>query len=315
MCRWLLLGIMVLGTVAAVWAKPPRGYDSRYYGKEVRPVADKIWISTTGDMNAVGSYSPAGVPGNGDSLSFPGSAFGGSDHSATVNTDALAGVTLAQVLSYPTYPGDIGTVAAPAEVGDVSTTSLVHQGSGTWYIGRAVSWACIDSPNAVLAAEFAVTNSITDVRGGHVVFRAGASVSRLGVMETGPSVTSVELKGTTTTFANVQMSGGFARCERDQVGASTLVLNGGTWVQGQTSTEPFTNAQVAGGTFIYNGTGTLSKCIVLNGAVDFSQDTRAKTVAILKIHPTGDFVTNNNLTIISYWDLRQAIPSVISVSP
>jgi hypothetical protein len=86
------------------------------------------------------------------------------------------------------------------------------------------------------------------------------------------------------------------------------VLDGGLLVYDYTGTSGWNNVEVAGGRFEYNGTGTMTFCIVNSGVLDMTKDSRAKTITTLIIMPGSTFLTHDNITVTTLIDLRGTYP-------
>ena len=109
--------------------------------------------------------------------------------------------------------------------------------------------------------------------------------------------------------SNYRQSSGTVTTKSD-LGTSTgsCVIDGGTLIYDMTSADNWAKMDITGGYVQYNGTGTLSACVVSNGVLDMTYDSRAKTITNLVLLPGATFLTHFNITVNTLIDLRGESP-------
>lgn len=272
-------------------------------------MADKRWVSTTGDFSAAASYSPSGVPAVNDSIYADGSS----------QVDMLSGLTvftaqnIARMWLQPPYQGDAGATGNPL---NAQIRWLIHQGTGSVHFAQRVNsqgqtHIVVDSPNQQDAFELkSVANTcyLECVNGGVTILDGAGALggilvgSRTGI---GPFVTI----GTGVTAVNFRLSSGIVTT-KSPVGtaAGGCVIDGGTLIYDALGTTLWNRLDVTGGTVIYNGNANLSEAIVSSGTLDMTQDSRAKTIAVLILMPGANYLAHDNITAAVKIDLRDSYP-------
>lgn len=275
---------------------------------------DKTWVSADGNLNAAASWSPSGVPAAADSVYFNAS----SQQDVVSGLDAFPSITRLHV--QPEYGGNIG---ADGNALETTPRSLIHQGTGSFFykpVTNAIdlSYILVDSPN--------LQDAFTVVVGGntatyHLYIRRGSAqllnntagwnnIAIGGTTGIGPFVTIGSDVGEIERYR--QTSGIVTTKTPLSISTSTgpCIIDGGTLTYHASGTAAWWNPSITGGTFIYNGTGTLNNPVIHTGFLDMSQDSRAKTVGGLIILPAGMFAKHPNVTVTAatFVDLRDRIP-------
>lgn len=292
-------------------------------------MADKRWVSTSGDMNSAASYSASGVPGNGDALYFDGS----SQMDAFTNMNALSalGAVQTRIWLQAPYQGDIGAEGNPL-IADAN--HFIHQGSGSVYhsiVGGNSPYIVIDSPNlqdaytifdtagaAGATATFAIINGsfrVPDV--------ASTTGIVLGTLLIGPGRTSPPIVdigfgafgGSNAGSIKYRQSGGYVTT-KIPFGANSstdrAVIDGGILIYDKSATGVWRRVEITGGRMEFNGgvVGGISMddCTVSSGILDMTKDSRAKTITKLTLLPGAVFLTHRNITVTTLIDLRDTYP-------
>lgn len=274
-------------------------------------MADKRWVSTDGDLNAAGSYSPNGVPTVNDSLYFDGT----SQVDIITNLSALSAFNMTRIWFQSLYQGDGG---AHGNALACKVKHLIHNGSGRLFHAYAnhtqPTYVLVDSPNLIDAYTL-VSGGTTQLSiyclGGHVnlLNNTGPMNTMLVAPRRFPSDVTVEIGSGVGNVTWYRQTGGYVTTKSD-LGTSSggAIVEGGTLVYDAEGTDAWSELDITGGTVVYNGTGTLAQCVINNGTLDMTQDSRAKTITALIIMPGGIFLTHDNITITSKMDLRDSYP-------
>lgn len=277
-------------------------------------MADKTWVSTDGNLNAAGSFSPSGVLASGDSLFFDGS----------VQTDVSSGLTqpstfdMVTVWTQRAYEGDVGAHGNPLTC---QAKRIIVQGAGSFYHAYQTpivdngTYVAVDSRNMQDAYTLTSTETATGlglwcVSGAATILDAVTHINSIFVAPRGPGVRLTIGSGITTNL-NYYQCGGFVTTKSPLGSADRFAhLAGGTLVYDRAATSTWTAVTIkSGGRFVYNGSGQLTLAIVeANGILDMTQDSRAKTISILYLMPGANFLTHNNITVSSTVDLRGQVP-------
>lgn len=272
-------------------------------------MADSIWISTDGNLNAAGSYSPSGVPIAAGNIVFDGS----SNVDVSTGLTGLTGVDLRRIWTQPDYEGDIGASGNPLTTAAVR---FIVQGSGSvWYAQETYSGGTpvivVDSPNQQDAFSLVSTAGAYDLycQNGGVEILPGAGVlGYLGVASRQSHLLPNVTIGTGFSCSYYVQKSGYVT-SKSKLGDTSCVIDGGIFVYDASATGGWgTVINIAGGTMIYNSAGSGSYIIVSSGTLDMSQDSRAKTISLLVLLPGANFITHNNITVTSLIDLRGIVP-------
>lgn len=272
-------------------------------------MADSIWISTDGNLNAAGSWSPSGVPGAAGNIAFNSSS----------HVDVLSGLTalslvdLERVWTAPDYEGNIGAPGNPLET---AIKRFIIQGAGSvWYNQQSHAtggYTVVDSPNQqdafVLTSTSQPTGNFYFLNGGVAILDgAGATGSMFVASRNLYQLPNVSI-GTGVTVINYSQRTGVVTT-KSVLGSSRCVIDGGLLIYDSSATAAWTTTiHVAGGTLEYNSTGTPDHIAVLSGTLDMTKDSRAKTINALTLMPGSNFMTHNNITVTNLFDLRGTVP-------
>jgi hypothetical protein len=289
------------------------------------PMADKRWVSTDGNLATAASYAPSGVPFANDSLYFDGSS----------NIDVSSGLTttffstqLTRTWVQAPYQGDIG---AEGNAFTLPCTQLIHNGSGSLYHDALTTTphysVVIDSPNqqdayTLVGTDGAggVTLDVACISGGVRILGSTTVLRRLlvgnGRNSSLPIVTIEAISACLTMY----QSGGYVTTKKGlglDFGGNTgrAIIDGGTLIYDALGTSGWNVVEIAGGRMEYNGTGTMTSCIVSSGTLDMTKDSRAKTIATLILMPGANFHTHKNITVSSFTDLRGPYPILNGTLP
>ena len=286
-------------------------------------MADKRWVSTTGDLNAAASYSPSGVPVDLDSLYLDGSS--NIDVMSNLTALSAGGISMTRVWLQSPYQGDFG---ADGNVFFASVKHLIHNGSGSLYHHAIApvtsSYFVIDSPNQQDAYTLVDTDGAAGATMTLACISGGARIAEK-VGATGIVLRELLIGGRGGVFSptvaiesfnsiiTYRQSGGYVNMRKglgsDFGGtAGRAILDGGTLVYDALGTSGWNKLEITGGRMEYNGTGTMTSCIVSSGTLDMTKDSRAKTIATLILMPGAVFVTHRNITVTTLIDLRDSYP-------
>lgn len=250
----------------------------------------KLWSSLDGDLGAAGSYTPSGVPSNGDTvLCIPGNAV-----APATNMDALKAVDLELWRTCAGFTPNIGSEGNALEV---SANKVVHEGSGCLHYkdgDGTTDELIIDSPNMLKAAALDGTaiTMISAVRG--AVLGLG-SLGAVSVLRTGLNSRITWNEGAGA-IALAICSGGIIRCSGV---VTALVQGGGTWTQ---ELEEIVTWYGASGKLVYNSptaTGTMTTAYHLSAAIlDLLGNGHPKTITNYYGEP--DAVRNYNADLHTF---------------
>lgn len=282
-------------------------------------MADKVWVSTNGNVNDAASWSPSGVPAANDSIYFDES----SQQDAVSGLTALSGFDLTRVWIKEGYEGNIGADGNPFTV---KPGRLIHEGSGSLYLSQADHASIspnvvVDSPNLIDA--FTLTAAGSDLRL-HVLSGAAKILDNVGAftvltVSQKRISTSLEIGSGTGEISYYYQNGGTVTTKRGLGPASgtvdgTCVMDGGRLVIADdfnlSSTWFLLN--LAGGVVEHNAivsSGAMPQNIfVSSGLLDMTKDYRAKTISLLVLMPASQFATHPNITTDVLVDLRTTPP-------
>jgi hypothetical protein len=255
------------------------------------------------DVSVPANWSLNAIPVNGDDVYFDQG-----------NYDALyglnqSGVTPNSVNVLPGYSGKIGlpkinAVNASATYYEYrpdylqygATTVVVNGGGGRIKIDNgstAVTWNILATGTRVetgvptlLIKGANNSNALNLSKGDMAVSWFAGESSTLGTLnigyQTNPSSDSTIYLGPDVTFNNcaVTITGGNIRINSSVTSTGSITQLAGTTYFGTGNAAALAQLTLLGGTFVYNGTGTLGGNTKLGGTgtLDFSQDLRAKTI-------------------------------------
>jgi hypothetical protein len=280
---------------------------------EEQIAADKRWVSVDGDLSAATSWSPIGVPGLNDSLFFDGD----SDMDVVSHLAAFSGVDKNLIWMTGNYYGSVGADGNPLTV---PVAHLIYSGLGSLYHAfqthsTQTTYVVIDSTNLQDAYTFASGGSATSLNlfliNGHVNILSGAgpfagiSVGSRSFTNQ-PEVTIGNSVGNVTNY--FQRSGVVTTNSALGTSSGSCIVDGGSLIYTAAGTSDWNRLVITGGNVKYNGTGTLAECVVSNGTLDMTHDSRAKTITTLTLLPGAVFSTHFNITVTNLIDLRTANP-------
>lgn len=288
-------------------------------------MADKRWVSTTGDLNAAASYSPSGVPVDLDSIHCDGS----SNFDWLSNLSSFSPtITQTRFWFQAAYQGNAGAEGNPLKA---SAKYFIHQGSGSivhhLFSGASNPYVVIDSPNT----QDAYTLTDTDGAAGLTITLACLNggvklldndnivVGRMivGDGRSGQSNPIVDI-GTVGSVVGYRQNSGYV-VTKNPLGANVstdyAVLDGGTLVYHAQAhaTRKWARVEITGGRMEFNGVGVVATvnmdlCIVSSGTLDMTKDSRAKKITTLILMPGSTFLTHQNITVTNLVDLRGSYP-------
>lgn len=276
-------------------------------------MADSRWVSTTGDLSAAASYSPSGVPSTGR-MNFDD----GSQYDVVSGLTAFAASNFTKVWFHSTYQGNVG---ADGNALELSPQTLIHQGSGSLFfkpVTNAITLSniLIDSTNQQDALTVLIGGDSSSynlyIRSGAAQLLNGTGAWRrlhIGAhFGVGPFLTIGSSVGV---ISDYYQTSGFVTTQSPlgKSGQSRCTIDGGDLTYDQRATSAWNHILLTGGTFHYNGTGTLSEAIIESGTLDMQMDGRAKTISTVIIHPGANFLTHDAITVTNLIDLRLNVPT------
>jgi hypothetical protein len=283
-------------------------------------MADKRWISTDGNASSTASYSPSGVPVDFDSIYCDGSS--NVDWVSNLNVFSVSLITQTRLWFQAAYLGNAGAVGNPLRA---SAKHLIHNGSGSVYhfaFSAAVNpYVVIDSPNQQDAYTLVDTDgaggvnlTLAFLRGGSRIVDNSAIVVGTILVDNatagiGPNVDI----GLINNCLVYRQNGGYvvtkSKLGTDYAGTPGRAnLDGGTLVYHKEGTGAWNIVEITGGRMEYNGTGSMTNCIVSGGILDMTKDSRAKTITKLTLMRGATFLTHQNITVTTLIDLRPTYP-------
>lgn len=264
------------------------------------------WVSTTGDVNAAGSFSPAGgPPTSGDSLQM-------TEASQQDVLNVPTGLAISDWIAYGEYDGDIGDSGAPAFQ---LAARLIFKGSGAaWargadpgaynlylcsFRGGTVNWgnslATSTQRLFVTAGTLNVTGSDGNANTDIFVVPAANASAYLSVLP----VASAAVPRYYQTGGDVVTP--------NPLGSTECVISGGTLEYSRDGTATWAKLTMTGGYVFYNGSGALTTAIILGGTLDMTQDRRAKTITTLVLGPNATYLDHSGITVTTQVDLRDTL--------
>lgn len=272
---------------------------------------DSTWVSTTGDLNAAASYTPSGVPIAAGTLYFNDS----SQMDVISNLTALASVDITRIWFQESYYGNVGADGNPLTVGILR---FIHNGAGRVYhahsaFGSVTSYVVVNSPNQQDAYTLTSTDGAGGVTYTLAVLSGGVNIlsnstSVIGKLIVGggrvPGSPHVTI-GDVNSIPLYRQIGGTVTTKKMPADA---IVDGGTLIYDVAGTAGASSLELTGGRVEYSGTGTITRCIVANGTLDMTKDSRAKTITLLILLPGASFLTHDNITVTKVIDLRPKYP-------
>jgi hypothetical protein len=276
-------------------------------------VANKTWLLTsTGDLNVSGNWSPSGVPSATDNVRFPAGSPAITASLTSLNTSTLSGA-LGTVVFEEGFTGAVGTSSTNMQF---TCTRFDFSGTGIAYIDLEASsiapqvfttaGAGAGSRGLYLKGSALTT---LNVEGGSVgiAYRSGETSTVATIRCYGPSADVVAGSGTTLTTFYQTAGTSVIRCA-----ATTVTCYGGTLKT--TEAGAITTLNVRGGIVYPESTGTITTLNAIGGTTNFRNSGAARTVTTLSqdVSPGGisqvnydpAVVTVTNLSAPSYPVLR-----------
>lgn len=275
-------------------------------------MATKYWISTSSTSFTTGAnWSDSAAPGNNDTLIF--------NHLGTANcsTNTASSLTGVTVIVEQSYTGQLGALTS------AGVATYFQLDGGTVFIGRKTAQGSGSGPTLVM-----LKNSSTTAMTVNVLNTSSSSASTYypPVMITGGTAITVNHSGgnvgvslvpgeSATVTYRIAISDDAAIPPSVTFGSGVtvteLTANGGTITSYSSNTN--TNTALSGTatytylgtgahttidastgtTVIYSGTGTLTTGNLRGGSIDFSRDSRAKTVTTLNTYRGYSLNVNN----------------------
>lgn len=271
-------------------------------------MADKVWVSNTGDVNAISSWNPAGVPVDGDNLIF-GS---GTQQDITSNLSTFSSVSIGSVWFLPTFTGAIGAEGNYFDLGNAipgNRPNIFCEGTRDAYLtGTSGNTGILvwDSD----ASLFAESNLFAQIaaRKGIVNLVGTSTIAELRMSQSpdGSSAIVNALGSGGPIIGAAYVAAGVLNSERT---ITQLDQSGGTVTQeGSTS---IATLNLYSGTMVYNSTGAITNMRISGGVADFTQTADAKSVsADIWVESPGELLDSGNLTWSFLFDLRNARPVI-----
>lgn len=279
---------------------------------------ENIWTDAAGGgsvglWNVGGNWSLGTKPADGEDIVLNGTQ----TSSITGGFEASASGDMPIVRSFhrhPNYTGSVGTSGDPltlaTQIRDDSQSpysskgKVIVQGPGEFYYkngthgtGESTAALYVDVDNQDTDIE--LTGSIDSLYclKGRIV---GLSGIALGVLDIGwrtNPATDVHLtmQSTVEIFAFLQSGG--TLINTGTVAVSDAIISGGTFDHGING-GVISELTQTGGLVIHRSAATTTSAVILGGVCDYSQDGRAKTVNLLRVHTGAEFKQNANITIL-----------------
>jgi hypothetical protein len=271
-------------------------------------MAIRRWISTSDtSFNTTANWSGGTVPVTGDTIIFDGT--GTANLTSNLGQSALTGITLIITHANASQIGtDTAGVATYLQIGASSVTIGRNDGG----IGTGSQLILLDFGSTTNATNVLQTSSGSANTKYPAVCLLGSAMT---LTISGGNVGVAVRPGETATCASLKTTAGLLGSTPAVYAGSgatltTFVLDSGslqsfstaTVTTGRTSggryvyegTGAHTTLEVDDGTVIYNGTGTITTADV-RGELDFSHDSRAKTVTTANVYKGGTLNVDNGV--------------------
>lgn len=290
------------------WTEPYEGlqyeqpYTIRYLDSEDVPMAadNKVWlgndVGNEGDWSVAANWDPAGVPTDDDYVAM----------NPTSNVSVISGlnqdgITLSQLHVHELYTGDIGTSGSPLIIETILKGKVIKQGPGKFYIQGGINtigidYLYIDTPEQTAVIEISGGINVASILKGRVVALSGMSSAVVWLSYRSNPTSDVHFTSeSTSSFTEVNMNGGTFMWNGSGSVTHMRVASGRVLQDADAGT--LNNLQQTGGYVRYDGIGAITTAAILGGTFDLSQDARAKTIGLLAVFPGARFLPNANLTI------------------
>lgn len=286
-------------------------------------MATKIWVGTDsgneGDWGTAANWSPSGVPVNSDDVYLENSS---QDVTGTLDQSA---VTLSSLNIAGTYTGTIGTSSTYLQIGATTCNIGYHTGPGTpTHSGRIMlNFGSVQTTvNVEGSASTGTDSNLEPIRliGSHASNAINVTGGNVGIATNSASETA--------TMATVNVAGGTIRLS-DGVTNTTTNINTGSAEIGCAATTltvrggsvrtfgsgAITTLVVDGGTVEADSSGTVTTArVAQGGTLDFSGDTRSKTVTNCEMQAGATLLEPNNaVTFTNGIDLLRCGPQDVTL--
>lgn len=274
-------------------------------------MAENIWTNgaTNGLWNDGANWSLGTSPADGEDIVLNGTAT--ASITGGFETDALAKI-VRSFHRHPNYTGSVGTSGDPLVLATQarddnqspfsSKGKVIVQGPGGFYYvnggsgtGEITADLYIDTDTQDTAIEVNGAIDRLYLLKGRVTALSSYVPQIIDVgWRTNPA-TDVHLTLQHSQVTSLFQSGGTV-LNTGSASMTAVFISGGTFDHG-VNTSGITQIVQTGGLVIHRSATTTGNVIVLGGVCDYSQDARAKTVTLLRVHPGAEFKQNANITI------------------
>ncbi len=277
-------------------------------------MAENVWTGATQDgLWSTGANWTLGTePADDEDVVLNGTAVG----SILDGFPAATGedVILNSFTRAPEYTGDVGSATSPCRFATVNATSPINpldntgkaivQGPGKFFFEAArgvstderVDWMYIDTDNQADEIELSSNIANLSLIKGNIKALAGLSNSVISVSyksnPTNDVLLTIEM---TSGIGTLVMNGGIVNHTGSGI-IGALYVNGGVCDLGP-NVDFITALTMTSGTVVRRSTAIVIFARVVGGTLDYSQDSRAKTITTLRVHRGGVFLNGPNVTI------------------
>ena len=247
-------------------------------------MANKTWsLTSSGDLNVAGNWSPSGVPAATDNIRFPAGSPSVTASLTALNTATLGG-SLGSVIFEDGYTGTVGTSAINMQF---TCTLFNFSGTGIAYIDLQASAIAPQVFNAASAPSssrglYLIGSALTtlNVEGGAVgvAFRSGETATVATIRCAGSTADLGVGSGTSLTTFYQTAGNSIIHCA-----ATTVSSYGGTLKT--TEAGAITTVNVKGGIAYLESTGTITTLNADGGTTNMLNSGAARTVTTLSQNP------------------------------
>ncbi len=267
-------------------------------------MANKIWVSVTGDFTAAASWNPAGAPANGDILNFTG------DSQQNVTTNLSNGALNVDVNVHEEYVGLIASSGSKLILGTMTFLRFRSRG-GKAFITPTALTRCTVEAAGMIADAFELAGTTTTLYvigcGGSLALAATAAVTTV-IVDDSPSCTLTIPTGVTG-LNLIEMSAG-----RVLNGAALstgtgprLLCTGGRYERSGSGAH--TTIEVSdGGLVVDKGSGAITTLRGRRGGTIDGRQNRNTAIAVTDAyaHPGGRLILRNGMQsydVTNAWSL------------
>lgn len=279
-------------------------------------MATRIWISTDGDMNAVGSWSGGAVPVSADIVVFdPKASRVAPTSNMDFSTNGGAAANFGELLIMPGWSLNIGNPANPLKA---ECSVLRHYGNCELHYQSKNAGIELDTRDVYIDSAYNKSECASFSSAGSSIFLratiAGGSVKFDGTAT--PYTVNVGLpdragygkhpkmdlgySSTLTPVLITQYSGEVVSSCGLLATGSQFVIFGGRWTQEQNG---FDTLFLHGGDVVYNSSDASTRIIQMGGSFDTTQSSRSRTFTGYSQFG-GEFIRSSQTTVTTYKDLR-----------